>query len=437
MIDFKTATIEQWFDYIQTLHSSEIELGIERVNEVYRRLYPAGMACKIISVAGTNGKGSTSELLSSIYHQAGYRVGKFTSPHLIDFGERYVINGCNAGEQAMLAAFNKIESVRGNTPITFFEYGALLAVELFSAAKVDVAIMEVGLGGRLDAVNMLDADLSIVTSISVDHTAWLGSSIEGIAREKVGIARANKPCVVGIEKTPQSIVDYCVEIGAQLHTIGQQFGFTYDSQKAEQWDCWFDDQTSLAALPLPYQQDGVQLSNASVALQAVKLLLNSLPVTNESIYDGVRKAVILARCQVLSVEPLIVLDVAHNESSVTRLKSFVLNKLKAAEPCINVTAVCGMLKDKEIASSLAILAPIVDQWHFAGIDNERGASAAYLKQELALSAEMPVGVPSEGITCHDKIITAYNHALKTIKPNDVIIVFGSFFVAGDILRSLK
>ena len=289
-------TVSEWVDYIQTLHHSEIELGLERVSKVYRRLYPEGMPCKVISVAGTNGKGSTAEVIASIYHQAGYKVGKFSSPHLIDFGERYLINGDNASDQALLDAFVKIEQARADIPITYFEFGALLAVELFSAAKVDIAVMEVGLGGRLDAINMLDADIALIASISIDHTAWLGNSIEKIAHEKVGIARSASPCVVGIRQPAQSIIDYCDEIKSDLQVLGQSFDYQFE-EGANQWS-WQSNQSSrnLTQLPLPFSQNGVQLSNAAIAIQAVDLLNDALLVSDQSIVKGVAQASILGRC---------------------------------------------------------------------------------------------------------------------------------------------
>lgn len=424
--------LPQWVDYIQTLHHREIELSLERVATVYRRLYPDGLACKIISVAGTNGKGSTAELLFSIYGQAGYQVGKFTSPHLVDFAERYRINGQNADEQELLAAFEKIENIRGDVPITFFEFGALLAIELFSNAGVDVAIMEVGLGGRLDATNILDADLAIITSISIDHTAWLGNTIEEIAHEKVGIARANKPCVTGLLAPAQSIIRYCESIDAPLHQIGQEFDYT-SSDDLSTWS-WQSGDEVLEDLPLPFRQSGVQLNNASVAIYSVKQLLNALPVTNDAIRQGLNKATILARCQVLSESPFIILDVAHNQSSVTRLREFIVLQGQTKLSNARVVAVCGMLKDKEVAESLAVLSSLVDEWYFANIDHERGAKADYLRQQLECVVECST-LSAKSINCYSRILSAYNAALENISNDDVLIVFGSFFVASDILQA--
>jgi len=425
-------TVNEWVDYIQTLHHREIELSLERVNQVYRRLYPQGLDYKIISIAGTNGKGSTAELIASIYNQSGAKVGKFSSPHLIEFGERYCVNGNNAKGEALIDAFIKIEQARAEIPITYFEFGALLAIELFSAANVDVAVMEVGLGGRLDAINILDADVSLITSISIDHTAWLGDTVDLIAREKVGIARSNKPCVVGIRQPSQSIVDHCQNISADLHTLGQGFDYQTSEVDAQSWS-WHSKRTNrqLTQLPLPFSQDGVQLSNAAIAIEAIDSLREYLPVENQAIFNGLRKAKILARCQIFNQSPLSILDVAHNESSVQRLRFFIDRQMAFKnKPASKVYAVCGMLQDKEVAKSLACLDGLVSDWHFATIDNERGATADYLQSQLSSVSDITAKV----IVKYECVVKAYEEVLKVLTDDDILIVFGSFFVAGDILK---
>ncbi|NNC99629.1 MAG: bifunctional folylpolyglutamate synthase/dihydrofolate synthase, partial [Gammaproteobacteria bacterium] len=202
------ATLTEWVEYIQTLHHREIDMSLERVREVYRRMYPGGVDFRIINIAGTNGKGSTAELIASIYCNAGLKVGKFTSPHISRFNERYNLNREDVDDDSLLAAFVRVEQAREVTRLTFFEFGTLLAIELFSRAGVDMGVMEVGLGGRLDAVNILDPDLAVVTSISFDHMAWLGNSLEQIGREKIAIARPRKPCVIGMPHPPESMLQY-------------------------------------------------------------------------------------------------------------------------------------------------------------------------------------------------------------------------------------
>lgn len=443
-------SLEQWVDYIQTLHYREIELSLERVRTVFNRLLPQGVPFKVISVAGTNGKGSTVELLSSIYDCAGHRVGKFTSPHLIDFAERYTINRNNVSEPVLLAALTRIEEVRADVPITYFEFGLLLAIEIFSQAQVDVAIMEVGLGGRLDAVNILDADIAIITSIAIDHTDWLGDTIDKIAYEKAGIARPKTPCIVGMSQPPVTIREHCEAIGADLQIMEQHFSSQLLNDcdlPVWQWQSLQGGQC-FTNLPLPYQQEGVQLFNASLALQAVDQLAGELAVDETAIKQGLHKAQLLARCQILSSAPLVILDVSHNESSVQRLSTFVKqtlakqqarNQQNADAVSSKVVAVCGMLKDKEVAKSLAQLSPLIDEWYFANINNPRGADATYLQHQLNVD-EASQAIDSEELTkvhCFDQVEHAYDAARAKLSENDCLVVFGSFYIAGDILLHLS
>lgn len=414
--------ISHWVDYIQTLHHREIELSLERVRDVYLRMYPDGLAFKIVILSGTNGKGSTAELLASIYRQAGYRVGKFTSPHLIDFNERFNIAGQSVDDERLLAAFERVEQSRQDTPITFFEYGTLLAIDLFSTSQVDVAVMEVGLGGRLDSVNILDADVSVVTSISIDHTSWLGNTIEQIAYEKVGIARCGKPLVIGLSDAPQNMLDYAAQIGAQVSQVDTDF-FYRKNTASTTWE-WSANNLVLTQLPFPYEQDGVQLNNCALALKALELLSADLPVEEIDIRDGIRNASILGRCQILNRAPYIVCDVSHNETSVARLSQF-LDTLEVGARGRTI-AVCGMLKDKEIKASLEEISARVDEWHAATIHHERGASAFEISSLIKSLSESTV-------TQYDRVEDAYDAARATLTSDDCLVVFGSFHIVGDIL----
>ncbi|MFT5573544.1 MAG: dihydrofolate synthase/folylpolyglutamate synthase [Cryomorphaceae bacterium] len=421
-------SLSEWVDYIQTLHYREIELSLERVREVYLRLYPESISYPVITIAGTNGKGSTAEMLASVLRSANYRVGKFTSPHLVDFKERYNIDGKDVDDNALLASFKKIEAARASIPITFFEFGTLLAIDLFAVAEVDVAIMEVGLGGRLDAINILDADVSVITSIAIDHTAWLGDTIEKIAREKVGVARAAKPCVVGITNPPVAIQSHCADIGAPMLNLGAQFSYRHEPQ-SDVWD-WVAGGASFAALPLPFGQAGVQLSNASCALMALMQLKACLPVTVSDVRQGLHNAQLLARCQVLQSEPTVILDVAHNESSAMRLNEFVQDLNCQGR----VLAVVGMLQDKEIGVSLRLLASTVDEWHFATIHAERGAKAGFVAAQLAAQS----GLESLNVSnTYNHVESAFNAAFNALKSDDLLLVFGSFYIAGDILAHVR
>jgi dihydrofolate synthase/folylpolyglutamate synthase len=416
-------SVAQWVDYIQTLHHREIELSLQRVRDVFLRMFPDGLPYKVISLSGTNGKGSTAELLASIYRQAGYQVGKFTSPHLVKFNERFNLNGESIDDLRLLQSFERVEAHREDTTITFFEFGTLLAIDLFASSQVDIAIMEVGLGGRLDSVNILDADVSVVTSISIDHTAWLGNTIEQIAFEKVGIARKGRPLVLGLTEAPDSMLNYASNIAAQVSQIGQQYDFE-ELNGDDTWQ-WKASKMTLDNLPLPFQQRGVQLSNCSAALEAIRLMSSIFPVDKASICKGIEKARILGRCQVLKHNPEIILDVSHNQSSVARLSEFLGANLSSAFDGRTV-AVCGMLRDKEIAISLEQINNQVDEWHVATIHNDRGSLASEIS---AVLSSMSVS----RVCQYDCVEDAYDAALGTLTVNDRLVVFGSFHIVGDIL----
>jgi len=418
-------TLPEWVDYIQTLHHRQIDLSLDRIGTVYRRLVPSELPFKVISIAGTNGKGSTAEIIASIYRAGGYQVGKYTSPHLVNFNERININGEAVCDAQLLVSFERIEAARGAVAITFFEFGTLLAVDLFLGAGLDIAIMEVGLGGRMDAVNVIDADVAAITNISLDHTAWLGNSVDEIALEKSGIARAAKPCLVGMQKPPSALHVACHETGAQLETLGEEFSCTLSGD--EQWT-FSSPVGDITGLTLPYGQTGVQLENAALAIRASEKLARYLPITERAICFGVERARLPGRCQIWQTQPLIVLDVAHNEASVNRLASFV----NSCDVKGEVVAVCGMLKDKEISDSLSKIAPEVSAWHLASIDGERGSSS----NQLSLTLIGELGINESNVVCYDRVEDAYADALKTLTADDCLLVFGSFYIVGDILRML-
>lgn len=424
---FDSICVEKWVDYIQTLHAREIELSLFRVLSVYEVLFPQGLPFRVISVAGTNGKGSTTEILASIFRASGRKAAKFTSPHIETFNERFCVNGVNVSDEVLLFAFRKVERSRGVVSITYFEYGVLLALVIFEKAEVDVAVLEVGLGGRLDAVNIVDADAAIITSISLDHTDWLGDSLEKIGFEKAGIAREGTPCVIGLRKPQDSINTHLKSIDAEPHILGQEFEWRLgDNNK---WS-YVSDSLKVDELPLPFGQSGIQLDNASIALRVVELFGEHFPMDQSSIREGLESASIIGRCQVISESPLVVLDVAHNEASVARLSSYIQS--------LNVTGrlivVCGMLRDKEIVASFKQIEAIVDQWHLASISENRGATAGHLKDCLhETCGSLSLG----SVTLYDNVTLAYGSALSEMTKNDCLVVFGSFYIASDIIKFLR
>lgn len=431
-------TIESWVDYIQTLHSREIDLSLDRVREVYDRLLPNGVVFKVIIVAGTNGKGSTCELLTSIYHQSGYSTGKYTSPHLQFFNERFSINRQNISDDDLLEAFSSVETARGSIGLTFFEFGTLVAIELFTKKSVDVAILEVGLGGRLDAVNILDADIAVITSISIDHTDWLGNTLPEIALEKIAVSRPNRPCVIGITKPPKSMIEYCQQNNVPTYQLGQDFNCSTMKASAS-WD-WLGINKKYENLPLPYSQSGVQLDNASVALQVINLMEGCLPINAKSVSIGIEEAELAARCQLISGFPKVIIDVAHNTASVLRLAEFV----KGQQTKGKIVSICGMLKDKEIEQSLSCLFGVVDVWNFVDIHHPRGSDAKALEKraQTSLSAMSKTRKNSSSTTfptqlisyCFGDAASAYKNVLRNLNNVDTLIVFGSFFVVSDIMQ---
>jgi dihydrofolate synthase/folylpolyglutamate synthase len=435
-------TVADWMEHIQTLHVREIDLSLDRVDGVYRRMYPAGVSFKVVTVAGTNGKGSTSELIYSIYQQAGYKTAKFTSPHISRFNERFRVADRDADDNALLAAFRRVEEYRYDTRLTYFEYGVLLAVELFEQAEIEIAVIEVGLGGRLDASNILDTDLAIVTSLSIDHVAWLGSTLEEIGREKIGIARAKAPCILGLAEPPQSISDYCQQLGIEPLKLGIDFKLQ-SKPGMDRWT-WLGASKRHLDLPLPFAQRGHQLSNAALAVQAIESLSETFPVNHDAIARGISAASLLGRCQIVSKLPHIVLDVAHNVDSIAGLLKFV-DGLKIEG---RIHAVCGMLADKQITESLSQLLPLVDFWHLATIDNERSAEAQDIQNllqqgwsdnrqtvsEQDFNKELEPDFQSE---TYDTIVGAFQAARQKLQSDDCLIVFGSFFVVSDIIALLN
>ena len=421
-------TVQNWVDYIQTLHARSIDLSLERVSKVYQTLYPQGVPYAVISIAGTNGKGSTAELLASIYKAAGYCVGKYTSPHLVSFSERFLINKRPISEADLLAAFERIEFARGNVPLTFFEFGTLLAIDYFARETVDIAVMEVGLGGRLDAVNILRPDITVITNVAMDHTAWLGDSLAAIAREKFGITRAGIPCVIGMHNPPKSMLELAKDKSVPLLRVGRDFSAMVNS-KSNTWD-YQNPSLQLQNLPLPFSQAGHQINNAAAALTVIDALENEFAVNRQQIRQGLAGAYNPARCEIVQHDPAVIIDVAHNEASVAALVEFV-KTLSPRFPKARIIAVCGMLKDKEIAAALGHIAPCTDQWYLASIDDERGSTAAEIAAILN-SLDQPLD--AESVHLYEHASAAFDQAVNSANKRDIIVVFGSFFICGDIIK---
>jgi dihydrofolate synthase/folylpolyglutamate synthase len=407
-------SLSGWLEYIERQHPSTIALGLERVGEVLGRLQ-AGLAGPVITVGGTNGKGSTCAMLESILRAAGYRTGLYTSPHLVRYNERVRIAGAEADDASLCAGFAAVEVARGGVPLTYFEFGTLAAFRVFQQAQVEVAILEVGLGGRLDAVNALDADCAVLTSVAIDHVEYLGGTREAIGREKAGIFRAGCPAVVADPDPPQSVID---APGEKL-LLGRDFGFTAE---ASQWAYWGPG-GKRGGLAHPALRGAIQLRNAAAALCALDTLRARLPVAMQDVRRGLAEVTLPARFEVLPGRPQVILDVAHNVEAAKTLE----RNLAASGFAPEVIAVCGMLRDKDLGGVLRALAPGITRWHLASLSGPRAAAAAELAAQLGA-----LGVARGSIHAHDSPAQAFAAAREAANENDKIVVFGSFLTVGEV-----
>ncbi len=411
-------TLAAWLSYLESLHPKTIALGLERVAEVRQRLnlqpdFP------IITVGGTNGKGSVCAMLESILHAAGYKVGCYTSPHLLAYNERVRIAKQQANDTKLCASFEAIERARGDASLTYFEFGTLAAMQLFIEHKVDVAILEVGLGGRLDAVNVFYADVAVVTSVDIDHVDYLGDTREQIAFEKAGIFRKGGKAICADGDVPQSLREHAQEIGAELWCIDSEFGFVAHQG---QWD-YHSNAGARNALPIPALRGGFQLHNASAVLATLDALKDKLPVSMEAARRGLVEVQLTGRFQFVPGRPQLILDVAHNPHAARSLASNL-----AALPPAKTFAVFAMLKDKDMAGVVRVLDAQVDVWLVAGIDAPRGATAVELAQVL-----QGEDVRGEIVVC-DSIASALQEASKRAGENDRIAAFGSFYTVAEVMR---
>jgi dihydrofolate synthase/folylpolyglutamate synthase len=416
------STLADWLTYLESLHPKTIALGLERVAQVKQRL-DLQSGFPVITVGGTNGKGSVCAMLESMLHAAGYRVGCYTSPHLLHYNERVRIGKQQAGDAELCASFAQIEQVRGDIPLTYFEFGTLAAVQCFIAHRVDVAILEVGLGGRLDAVNVFDNDCAVIASVDIDHTDYLGDTREAIAYEKAGIMRAGRVAICADADVPQAIRAHARQIGAELWCIGGEFGFT---PHQGQWD-YRGKVGSRNALPYPALRGAYQLGNASAALAALDVLKDRLPVGMEAVRRGLTEVNLAGRFQFVPGKPALILDVAHNPHAARSLAQ----NLAGLPPCPHTYAIFAMLKDKDMAGVAAALGSSIDTWLLAGIAAPRGATAGELAQALQQG-----GVHGEILT-FDSIAAAVSYAYKAAGENDRIAAFGSFYTVAEVMAARR
>ena len=415
----RPASLAEWLAYLETLHPKAIALGLDRVREVYARL---GIApgCPVITVGGTNGKGSTAAFAERMLAADRYRAGLYMSPHLLAYNERVRIAGTLASDGELGEAFVAVEGARRDTPLTYFEFGTLAALWLFARARLDAWILEVGLGGRLDAVNIVDPDVAVVTTVALDHTDYLGPTREDIGREKAGIFRAGRPAICADAHPPASLVEHAHGIGANLLTRGSEFGAI---SEPSQWR-YFGPGGPRYGLPYPALRGDYQLANAAAALTALDALRDRLPVSMNAVRQAMVEIELPGRFQVIPGRPVTVLDVAHNPEAARALA----DNLGAMGFHPRTLGVFGIMSDKDIDAVIAAMAKRIDLWLVATLPPPRGASASRLTERLSAA-----GVPAEAIRSFASPAQAYAAARGVAHEADRIVVFGSFLTVAAAL----
>jgi dihydrofolate synthase / folylpolyglutamate synthase len=418
-------SLDQWLAYQTQVHPQAIDLGLDRLRQVLGRLQWHQPTIPVITVAGTNGKGSVSAYCSSILGAAGYRVGTFTSPHLRDYRERIRIGERLAGADQLVAAFEKIEAARGEVPLTFFEFNTLAALLLFESAQLDALVLEIGLGGRLDAVNVVNPDVAVVVSIGLDHQEYLGNTIEAIAREKAGIFRAGVTAVIGGREPSPVLESAARTLGAPLKRLAIEYNYILEGggwrYRGNRWD--------LPLLPAPALLGDIQFANAATAIAALEELDSRLTIGEAAIARGLTQARLSARFQVIkfnAASPTWILDVAHNPDAARVLE----RNLRASPVPGRTYAVCGILADKDAAAIATILGNSFDAWWCASIDGARGRSGAALVQEIGAHA---AGI----LNAADGVAAACAAAAAIATRNDRIVVFGSFHTVAPAVEWLE
>lgn len=414
----QTDSLDTWLDYLLAKHTSELammDLGLDRVGRVAALMGLLQLAStKVITVGGTNGKGTTCTMLESILRDAGFSVGVYSSPHLVHYNERVRINGVDASDTDIIQAFVAIEQARGDISLTFFEFATLTGLYLFKQAGLDVAILEVGLGGRLDATNIIDADVAVVTAVDLDHQEFLGNTRESVGFEKAGIFKSGKQAITGEPDLPCTVTEVANKVGAPLHRVGKEFSYSLNKGDGQQPQSWqFKGQTwQFANLPVP----NLPLPNAATVLATLEVLFPQLALA--SIERGLASARLTGRFECVATEPLTILDVAHNPHAARYLASRLQDYQGK-----RILAVCGMLKDKDISGVLAVMSPIVDKWYLTELDTERSADIQQLSEGLPADADFQAFTEPK---------LAWQALQKQVSEDDVVIVFGSFYTVSGV-----
>ncbi|GFO71163.1 dihydrofolate synthase/folylpolyglutamate synthase [Bathymodiolus japonicus methanotrophic gill symbiont] len=449
-------TLKGWLAWQESLHPQSIDLGLDRVTRVFNALHnPAPTKPLTITVAGTNGKGSSIAFLEAIYLAQGYKVGAYTSPHIIHYNERIKINAVPVSDAQICAAFERIEAVRDNISLSYFEFGTLAALDIFSRSNLDIQLLEVGLGGRLDAVNIIDPDATIVTSISIDHTAWLGETREAIAYEKAGIFRPDTVAITGDIDPPNTLIDCAEKVNAQLLRLGEEFTYHQHASSAADildeskdnynpsfksvaderpnppnqnscctgWD-WQYGNSQLCNLPVPHLKGEHQYRNASSVLTAINTLQDKLAVSEQAIKQGLRSVNLQGRFQLIQSQPSVLLDVSHNPQAAQAL----IDHLQAEFLQMPVHAIFTMMNDKDLTGVIGLMQPFIKHWYISPLDNPR----IFLQTELQ-QAFVQCNIGQVSLDFSD-FLAAYSAAeTKALADQGIILIFGSFFLVSEYL----
>ncbi len=415
-------TLDQWLHWQETLNPKKIDMTLERVQHVLAVMQLSSLPYIVITVAGTNGKGSCVALLSAMLRAGGYRVGAYTSPHILRYNERVVIDGEAADDETLCQSFDRIDNARGNTPLTYFEFGTLAAMDIFAQSNIDVALLEVGLGGRLDATNAVDADAALIASIGIDHVSWLGDNRELIGFEKAGIFRAGRPAICGDVNPPQSVRRVAEDLGADWWGANEQFGYRKENGC---WS-WWSANKQRSALPYPALRGEVQVANAAAVIAVLESMSERLPLSQSDIRAGLQSVVLAARFQVVPgplANPVTrIYDVAHNVAAANELS----NRLQHLPSEGKTFALTSLFADKDISGVVSPLIDKVDSWHIFTLDAERAASLDQLSTALLESG-------AKQFDSHDSPADAWQAVLAKTKAGDRIVIFGSFYTVAAIM----
>jgi dihydrofolate synthase/folylpolyglutamate synthase len=416
--------LNDWLGWLETLSPTEIDLGLDRVEEVLGRLQPS-RAGRVIHVAGTNGKGSSVAMLEALFINSGERVGAFTSPHLDRYNERIRMNGAAVSDGEIISAFERVEAARQNVPLTYFEFGTLAALLTFEANKADTIILEVGMGGRLDAVNAIEPDAGIITNVSLDHCDWLGEDIESIAAEKAGIMRSGKPFIFGALDAPKAILTAAEKIGADLSRGGKDFDYATAADSPGTW-AWSGRRSKLSSLGMPALVGKVQLQNASAVLALIEAMGLDELLDRQLVNKAFGQLELAGRCQLFQTDKRWLLDVAHNAAAANALSDFLAD----ISPGGRIIAISGMLRDKDLGGIVSPLLEFVDAWVAVRAESPRALAAKELAAGIANLCDKPC-------LAADSLSDAMQYACAQATAKDLILVTGSFYVVGPALQWLK